>query len=152
MPPHFMDTFVKHLQKKTLLRVKIAENMEAVSAGTVYIAPGGRHMKLDSKNRIRLVDSPQINGVKPSADVLFESVAESFQGSAVLTVILTGMGHDGGKGLALLKEKKDCFCIAQSEKTCVVYGMPRTAVECGLTDMILDLNQISRGIESFRDN
>jgi len=149
MPEAFLNTLAHHLGKKSRLKVKVAEDKERVEGGTVYLAVGGQHMKLDAKNRIQLDDSPPCNGVRPAADVLFESVAESFTGSGVLSVILTGMGNDGEKGLSSLKKKQDCFCLAQSEKTCVVYGMPRAAEEAGLVDMILDLDKIPEEMEKF---
>jgi len=149
IPSYFTETLVYHLDIKSHLKIKIAEDCETITAGTVYLAPGGMHMKLDAKNRIVLDDSPPINGLRPAADVLFESVAESFSGSRVLVVILTGMGSDGKKGLASLKAKRDCFCLAQSENTCVVYGMPRSAVESGFVDKVLDLDKIFREIESL---
>ena len=145
----FTETLAQNLDQRSALKVKVAENREAIEAGTVYIAPGGTHMKLDNTNRIRLEDSPPINGIRPAADMLFASIAESFSGTGVLAVILTGMGRDGESGLARLKEKLDCFCIAQSEGTCVVYGMPRAAVESGLADKILDLDKIPSELESF---
>ena len=67
----------------------------------------------------------------------------------VLAVIMTGMGSDGQIGLSKLKEKRDCYCLAQSEQTCVVYGMPRAAVESGLADKVLNLDEIPRELESF---
>jgi two-component system chemotaxis response regulator CheB len=149
MPSHFTETLAQNLNHKSLLKIKLGEHRETVSPGTVYIAPGGVHMKLDSKNRIYLDASPPLNGVRPAADALFESVAESFGGTGILSVILTGMGRDGEKGLSKLKEKRDCFCIAQSERTCVVYGMPHAAVESGFADKILDLDEISGELESF---
>ena len=147
--PQFTEHLAYHLNQKSQLRVKVAENEEAVTAGTVYIAPGGAHMKLNAENRIQLDDSPPLNGIRPAADVLFKSVAESFSEPGVLAVILTGMGSDGVNGLSALKEKLDCFCLAQSEETCVVYGMPRVAAENGLVDKILDLDKISAEIESL---
>jgi len=149
IPSYFTETLAHHLNNKSGLKVKIAENREIVTAGTVYMAPGGVHMKLNAENKIKLDDSPPVNGLRPAADVLFESVAESFSGSKVLVVILTGMGNDGKKGLAGLKAKRDCFCLAQSEETCVVYGMPRSAVESGFADKILDLDKILHEIESL---
>ena len=143
----FIQTLANSLDMKSSLRVKVAENRETISAGSVYIAPGGVHMKLDSRKRIRFDESPPINGVRPAADILFESVAESFTAQGVLAVILTGMGRDGVNGLARLKEKHKCFCLAQSEETCVVYGMPRAVVEAGYADMILDLDKIPAEIE-----
>jgi len=149
IPAHFTENLAQNLSLKSQLKVKVAENRETVSAGTVYFAPGGTHMTLDAKNRINFDDSPPLNGVKPAADVLFESIAERSAGVRALAVILTGMGSDGKDGLIKLKEKKECFCLAQSEKTCVVYGMPRAVVEEGLADKVLDLEKIAAEIESF---
>ena len=149
MPSHFINTLAQHLDSKSRLKVKVAEDGEKVISGTVYIAPGGIHMKLDATDKILLDDSPPVNGVRPAADILFDSVAESFSGSNVLAVILTGMGNDGKKGLASLKEKRNCLCFAQSEETCVVYGMPFAVVEAGLADKIVDLDGLSAEIESL---
>jgi len=149
IPSFFTETLAQHLDTKSPLKVKIAQDRETAQAGTVYLAPGGMHMKLNAKNNIRLDDSPPIGGLRPAADVLFESVAKSFSGSRVLVVILTGMGSDGKKGLASLKAKRDCYCLAQSEETCVVYGMPRCAVESGLADRVLDLENMYYEIESL---
>jgi len=149
IPSYITENLAQNLNQKSKIYVKVAEDRETISPGTVYFAPGGAHMKLDSKNKICLDDSPPRSGVRPAADVLFESVAEKFAGSMVLTVLLTGMGSDGKDGLVKLKEKKICFCLVQSEKTCVVYGMPRAAVEEGLADKILDLDLISSEIEGF---
>jgi len=147
MPQHFTESLARNLDIKSGLKVKVAESGEPVSAGTVYIAPGGVHMMLHKKGKVYLDDSPPINGVRPAADVLFESIAENFSGDGVLCVILTGMGYDGKAGTALLKEAKKCYCLAQSEKTCVVYGMPRAVIDDGLADKVLDLEKIAREIE-----
>jgi len=149
IPSYITENLAQNLNQKSKINVKVAEHRETISAGTVYFAPGGTHMKLDSKNKICLDDSPPRGGVRPAADVLFESVAEKFAGSMVLAVVLTGMGSDGKDGLVKLKEKKNCFCLVQSEKTCVVYGMPRAVVEEGMADKILDLELISSEIEGF---
>ena len=138
----FTESLAYNLNQKALIRVKVADDRECVGAGTVYIAPGGSHMKLDAENRILLDCSPPINGVRPAADALFFSVAESYTGTGVLAIILTGMGRDGEKGLSMLKEKQECYCFAQSEESCVVYGMPRAAVESGYADMVLALDRI----------
>ena len=144
IPSYFMEPLASQLANKSTLNVKIAEEGETVAAGTVYIAPGGKHTGLDRRKRIFFNDSPPINGVRPSADALFGSVAEFFPKSAkVLAVILTGMGCDGESGLSKLKENLTCFAIAQSEKTCVVYGMPRAAIEGRLADAVLDLDKIA---------
>jgi len=149
MPPHFIDTLAGRLSSKSKLKVKVAEDGEKAIGGTVYFAPGGVHMRLNNNNELYLDDSPPINGVRPAADALFESVAEDFAGMRILTVILTGMGHDSLRGLIRLKDMKNCRSIAQSEKTCVVYGMPRAVVEEGLVDKILDLDEIAAEINGF---
>ena len=149
MPPHFIETLAGRLNSKSTLPVKVAEDGEKIKGGIVYLAPGGVHMRLNSENELYLDDSPPLNGVRPAADALFESIAEDFAGIRVLTIVLTGMGHDSLRGLIKLKDKKRCYCIAQSEKTCVVYGMPRVVVEEGLVDKILDLEKIAAEIDSF---
>jgi two-component system chemotaxis response regulator CheB len=148
MPPHFMNSMASNLNDKSRLNVKIAEHREETHAGTVYIAPGKSHMKLGPKEKIIIEASAPVNSVQPSADVLFKSAAENFKGS-VLALVLTGMGHDGAAGIALLKEKLNCYCIAQSERSCVVYGMPRSVVEDGLADATLDLEDMPSAMEEL---
>jgi len=143
MTPNFIETLVQNLDAKSDLKIKVAEDGELASAGTAYIAPGGTHIKLGADNRIYFDGLPPINGVRPAADVLFASAAESFSGGQILCVILTGMGRDGEIGLAKLKGSRECLCIVQSERTCVVYGMPRAAAERGFADKILDLDEIA---------
>lgn len=147
--PHFTGNLAADLNRKSRQRVKVAEDGEDISAGTVYIAPGGLHMKLNAEKRISLENSPHVRGVRPAADVLFSSVAEIPGISGVVAVILTGMGRDGENGLAALKLRQECVCLAQSEKTCVVYGMPRAVVERGLADAVIDLEKISRELSGF---
>jgi len=148
MPEHFIGTMAQNMNRKSKLKVKVAEDNEIVSAGTVYVAPGGVHTRLGIRRKIALDDSAPIGGLRPAADVLFESVSDTIAVKKVLVVILTGMGSDGCEGLRKLKSKKDCYCIIQSEQTCVVYGMPRVVEEAGLADKILDLDQISTAIEA----
>lgn len=147
--PHFAGTLAENLNGKTKLNVKIAEDGEMIEGGNVYIAQSGTHMKLDANKRIGLDRSPQVNGIRPAADVLFESLSDVYNLKDVLTVVLTGMGTDGVRGLSLLKQKRNCICLTQSEKTCIVYGMPRAVVESGLSDMSVDLDDIAGKIESF---
>jgi two-component system chemotaxis response regulator CheB len=144
----FTETLTRRLNFSSALNVKIAEDGESISAGNVYIAPGTVHMTV-SKKRIYFDGSPPINGIRPAADILFSSVAENFSGESVLAVILTGMGSDGAAGIKKLKSKKKCFCITQSEKTCVVYGMPRVISEIGLSDRAVDIENISSELEGF---
>jgi two-component system chemotaxis response regulator CheB len=146
MPAHMTPTFARSLDARCAVKVLEAIDGDEVLPSRVYIAPGGRHMTVtqrDGRNRrfIRILDLPPENSVRPSADVLFRSVAESYEGS-ILAVILTGMGEDGRKGVAAMKEK-GCLCFTQSADSCVVYGMPRAVDEAGLSDMNLDLGLIA---------
>jgi len=147
IPEYFTELLASDINNISKLSVKVAEDGEKLKAGVVYLAPGGTHTKIGRKNRIVLEDSPPINGVRPSADALFKSVANDFHGDRVLTVVLTGMGRDSQEGVAQLKEKKECYCLTQSEKTSVVYGMPRAIVESGLADKIVDLDEMTAEVE-----
>jgi len=148
----FTGILAQRLNNISQLNVKVAEYGEKILAGMVYFAPGGMHMRLDAENKIYFDDSPPLHGIRPAADALFESVAQEFTGQGVLTVILTGMGNDGKEGLIKLKNKKNCFCISQSERTCVAYGMPKAVEEYGLADKVMDLENISSEIENFNFN
>jgi len=149
MPEHFIETMAKNMDRKSKLKVKVAEDGEIVVPGTVYIAPGGVHTKLGIRKKVILDASPPIGGLRPAADVLFESVADTIAVKKAMVIILTGMGSDGCDGIATLKSRKDCYCIVQSEQTCVVYGMPRVVEEAGFADSILGLDQISTAIEAI---
>jgi two-component system chemotaxis response regulator CheB len=147
MPPVFTKSLAASLDAKCALTVKEAQEAEAIQPNTVYIAPGGKQMKLvagaDGKNRIiRITNDPPENSCRPSVDYLFRSVGDYYVGRAT-AVIMTGMGSDGTKGLQVLKQQKGAFVIAQDEATCVVYGMPKAPIEQGLTDVITPLNKIA---------
>ena len=149
MLPNFTASFAQGLNKKSNLRIKIADSGEGLAAGTVYVAPDGYHMALNKKRKIAFIDAPPISGIRPRADVLFESVADNLPPCDILAVILTGMGRDGEKGLMRIKAKHNCYCLVQSERTCVVYGMPRAAVDAGFADNILDLSEIAGMMEKL---
>ena len=149
MPPVFTKSLAASLNAKCALTVKEAEEAETIQPNTVYIAPGGKQMKLaaspDGKNRIiRITNDPPENSCRPSADYLFRSVGDYYVGRTT-AVIMTGMGSDGTKGLQLLKQK-GALIIAQDEATCVVYGMPKAPIQQGLTDIIAPLNKIAAEI------
>jgi two-component system chemotaxis response regulator CheB len=154
MPPLFTKSMAASLSTKCRLTVKEAEEGEVIKSGSVYIAPGGRHMKIapDSKGEVslRITDDPLENNCRPSVDYLFRSVANSYNGQTT-AVIMTGMGSDGVLGLRLLK-RKNCHVIAQDEASCVVFGMPGEAVKAGVVDVIAPLEQIageiSRSVKS----
>lgn len=149
MPPVFTRSLANSLNAKCALSVKEAEDGEALQPNTVYIAPGGKQMKLaaatDGTNRlIKITNDPPENSCKPSADYLFRSVADYYVGRAT-AVIMTGMGSDGTKGLKVLKQK-GALIIGQNEESCVVYGMPKAPAELGLTDVVTPLDQIAGAI------
>jgi two-component system, chemotaxis family, protein-glutamate methylesterase/glutaminase len=147
MPPDFTRILAETLDKKSAVCVAEANDNDPVADNRIMIAPGGYHMKVAGAGRSKFVlkmeDTPMVNGVRPAADVLFHSVAEEYAGKDILVVILTGMGGDGSKGVNELKKKCNCYCMTQSESTCVVYGMPRCVFEAGLSDEVVDLDRIS---------
>ncbi len=148
MPPDFTRIFAQFLDKKLKTEVKEAEEGDEIIGGRVLVAPGGFHMltqpgKEGGAPIISLDTSPPVNGVRPAADVLFNSIAENYRGQRVLVIMLTGMGSDGTNGLRTLKESCQCYCITQSEETSVIYGMPRSVYEAGLSDEIAHLKDIS---------
>ncbi len=153
MPPEFTRILAETLDKKSAVSVVEANDNDQVTDNRIMIAPGGFHMTVAGLERSKVIlkmeDTPMVNGVRPAADVLFHSVAEQYAGKDVLAVILTGMGSDGAKGVNELKKNCNCYCITQSESTCVVYGMPRCVFEAGLSDEVVDLEKISRRIAAM---
>lgn len=145
MPPLFTQSLADTLASKSRLRVREAFDGETAQADTVYIAPGGRHLRIapgpEGRMNLQITDDPPENNCRPSVDYLFRSAAIHFPGR-VMSVILTGMGSDGVLGLRLLK-RSGCFVIAQDEASCVVYGMPKAAVEAGVVDVVLPLEAIA---------
>jgi two-component system chemotaxis response regulator CheB len=143
IPPVFSKTFAECLNKLCAFEVKEAEDGDRVTPGRVLIAPGNFHMELTRSGAyyyVNLNQNPTIHGVRPAADILMNSVAK-LAGANATGVVLTGMGKDGAQGLLAMK-KAGAFTIAQDEASCVVYGMPREAVEAGAVDKISPLNQI----------
>ena len=151
MPPLFTQSLAESLSGKCVLRVHEAENGEIAEADTVYIAPGGRQMRLapgpEGHKVIQITDDPPENNCRPAVDYLFRSVSLNFPGHA-MGVILTGMGSDGTLGLKLLK-RHGCFVIAQDEASCVVYGMPKAAFDAGVVDEVLPLDAIAGRITTL---
>lgn len=152
MPSNFTKSLAKALDKVCSLQVNEARSGETIKSGTVLIAEGGLHMVVkdrDGEKIIKTEESPYVKGVRPSADVLFKSIAREYIGKKVLAIILTGMGCDGTEGVEALKERCDCYCITQSEDSCVVYGMPRCVDEKGLSDESLNIIHIGNKINKL---
>ena len=146
MPPVFTHSLAASLDKKCALTVKEAENGENILPNVAYIAPGGKQMKLvagtdGQHRRIKITDDPPENSCKPSVDYLFRSVGDYYLGRTT-AVIMTGMGSDGTKGLAILKNKS-AYIIGQDEESCVVYGMPKAPAELGYLDTVVPLHKIA---------
>jgi len=150
MPPLFTASLADSLNNKCALRVQEGHDGQLVAISNVYIAPGGRHMKLkrafDQSLRLSICDDPPENHCRPSVDVLFRSVGEHY-GGRVVAVLLTGMGNDGVAGLRALKQLGG-RTIAQDEATCTVFGMPQEAIRAGVVDSILPLNRIAEALVS----
>ncbi len=145
MPPSFTGPFAKRLNQLSAIEVKEAENGESVRKGVVFIAPGRGHMSVIRKKITEpLIAISENRGdliYRPSVDVLMLSVVENFPGRT-LGVILTGLGNDGEKGMKAIKNNGG-RTIAQSEETCVIYGMPRAVAEAGLADKVVPLDEIA---------
>ena len=144
MPPMFTKALAESLDRKSELTVIEAPAGERVEPNFVYIAPGGKQMKINSENRIVITDDPPENYCKPAADYLFRSIANVYRNSS-LGVIMTGMGADGVLGLRLMK-RHGVQVIAQDESSCIVYGMPGEAVKAGVVDHVVPLANIAKTI------
>jgi len=147
MPPMFTTVLAEHLSRVSGRGAHEADDGEPVLAGGIYVAPGGRHMRVVRDGdlaKIALDDEPPINFCKPSVDPLFASAAQVW-GPSALALILTGMGSDGTKGAAEIVAAGGSV-IAQDEATSVVWGMPRSVAQAGLCSAVLPLNQIAAKI------
>ncbi len=147
MPAGFTGSLAESLARETKKDVVEATDGTGLTMSTVYIAPGGRHLLIRGSAataKTGLNDQPAENGCRPSADVLFRSAATVF-GNSVAAIILTGMGRDGTAGLGAIK-RAGGYVFAQDEATSVVWGMPGSAFEAGVTDELLPLNQIARSV------
>lgn len=143
MPQHFTKSFAKRLNELCTIEVKEAENNEILSPGKALIAPGNMHMELRRSGAMyytKLLDGPTVFHQRPSVEILFNSVAK-YAGRNAIGVILTGMGKDGAAGLLNMKND-GAYTIAQDEKSCVVFGMPKEAIEIGAATKILNLDYI----------
>jgi two-component system chemotaxis response regulator CheB len=149
MPEGFTDMFARRLDECCSLNVKEAQSGDLLLAGRVLICPGSRHLKvkrLPLGDIAILSDDPRVNGHRPSADVMFKSVAEEF-GPRGLGVLMTGMGEDGALGLGLVKAAGG-LTIAQGEQSCVVFGMPKAAIERGHAMRVVELDALAATLQA----
>lgn len=150
MPEKFTAMYAQRLDGICALNVREARDGDRLERGVALIAPGGRHMQLRKAGGqyfAVVADGPPVNRHKPSVDVLFRSAAEC-AGKDALAIILTGMGDDGARGMKLLHDR-GARTIAQSEETCVVFGMPKEAIRMGAVDEVLDIGRVAEAITRF---
>lgn len=141
MPKAFTKALAARLDGISALSVSEAADDDFVAPGRVLIAPGDRHLTLDGSGRVRLVDSPPVNGCRPAADVTLQAVARTL-GSRTTVLVMTGMGKDGALGAQALKAAGGKV-LAQDEASSVVFGMPKAVIERGLADQVLALDRIA---------
>ncbi|WZL74864.1 chemotaxis response regulator protein-glutamate methylesterase [Clostridiaceae bacterium 35-E11] len=145
MPPGFTKSLAERLNNISAINVKEAENNETLLAGWAYIAPGDHHLELKNEGnllKIKLTKTKPVSGHRPSVDVMMNSLAQLNLGDKVISVIMTGMGSDGAEGMKNIKLNKG-YTVAQDEATCVVYGMPKSAINLGCIDKIVPLHDIA---------
>lgn len=149
MPPNFTKSLAQRLDSFSQLDVTEAEHGMVLQAGCAYIAPGGRHMRVASEPggrfTVMLSDDESVNGHRPSVDVLFESLLP-LNKLTRHAVLMTGMGSDGARMMKRLYEAGVSSTFAESEETCIVYGMPRSAVELNCVRHVLPLHDIAAGV------
>ncbi len=148
MPAPFTKALAADLNRKSELVVREGKEGDILRPGLALIAPGSRHMvvrKTANGVTVGVNDGPKENSCRPAVDVLFRALAACYGDEGVLAAIMTGMGSDGKKGVEALK-RKGCYCITQSETTCVVYGMPQAVDAAGLSDESVDLDKIAERI------
>lgn len=149
MPEGFTEMFARRLDETCAISVKEAQSGDLLIAGRALICPGSRHLKvkrLPLGDVAVLSDEPRVNGHRPSADVLFKSVAEEY-GPKGLALIMTGMGDDGAQGMGAVKAAGG-MTIAQSEDSCVVFGMPKAAIDRGFAIRVVGLEALAHTLQA----
>lgn len=152
MPAGFTKSLASRLDQLSEITVKEAEQGDILQNGVAYIAPGGYHLRLRkvgiSYGIVLDNQEPPRSGHRPSVDVMFEDVSQ-FKDFDKVAVIMTGMGYDGSNGLKALKNTGNVIAIAESAETCIVYGMPKAAVETQLVDEVADVDDIAQTIMKY---
>jgi two-component system, chemotaxis family, protein-glutamate methylesterase/glutaminase len=146
MPATFTSQYAAQLAEFTEIRVKEAESNESLVPGTLYICPGGQHLRVTPTGRIQLDGtSGRVNGYLPNMDLTMESVA-AYAGPLSIAAVLTGMGNDGTNGARAIKTAGG-LVLAQDEATCVIFGMPAEVIKAGVVDQVLGIDDIYQSIE-----
>lgn len=144
MPTGFTQALAERLHEVSEIDVHEAEDGESLQMGACILAPGDRHLVFLDGGRIRLTSDPPVHGCRPAGDVTLRSAAQVF-GRRVTGVVMTGMGKDGAEGLAAVRAAGG-RTIAQDRATCVIYGMPKAAIELGVVDEVLPLDEIAKAL------
>ncbi len=144
MPPGFTASLARRLEQTSPFTAKEAEEDDRLRPGQILVAPGGFHLQFDAGGVARLTTEPPVHGVRPSVDITFASLSRLY-GAHLLAVLLTGMGRDGARGLKLIRDGGG-RTLAEDETTCVVYGMPKAAVELGGVGSLLPLPALAPAI------
>ncbi len=150
MPEKFTAAFASRLDRICALEIKEAEDGDEVTSGRVLIAPGARHMLLQRtgiRYHVAIKDGPPVSRHRPSVDVLFRSAAQ-FAGPNAMGLIMTGMGDDGARGLLEMR-KAGARTLAQDEESCVVFGMPKEAIDRGAVEKIVPLARVPHEISAW---
>ena len=149
MPAGFTKSMADRLNQISEINVKEAEHGDRLQKGTVYVAPGGKHMEVekcaDGSHKISLNDMPAIGGLRPCANITYDSLTKSGF-DEIVCVVLTGMGADGTNGILSLGKKKPIHVISQNAESCVVYGMPKAIAEAGVVDEVVTLTDVAKTI------
>lgn len=150
MPEKFTKSFAERLDELCAVKVREAKDNDRLTNGNVLLAPGGFHMLLQrsgAKYYVKIKDGPRVCRQKPSVEVLFNSVAK-YAGSNAVGAILTGMGEDGAGGLLNMMGQGG-HTVGQDESSCVVYGMPKAAIDCGAVEKVVTLKDVAKTIIDF---
>lgn len=153
MPPVFTKLLANRLNELSQLIVKEAEDGEVIQTDTVYVAPGGFHMVVErdhSTFKIKLTKEAPVQGHRPSVDRLLQSLA-LLQHCQVISILLTGMGSDGTVGLKEIKNtlSERVVSIAEAESSCIIFGMPKAAINEGVVDEVVDLGNMYETIMNY---
>lgn len=144
MPPGFTGSLATRLDRSSQVTVREAVGGEELAGDTIYVAPGGAHLRLTADRRTALSDAPPVGALRPRADLTIQDAVKLY-GSRVLLVVLTGMGRDGLDGARAVRNAGGRI-LAEAEETCTVYGMPRAVAEAGLVDVVAPIDELADAV------
>ena len=150
MPAQFTASFAERLNSLCAVNVKEAQDRDRIIPGRILLAPGGFHMLMNRSGAnyyVSIKDGPAVCRQKPSVEVMFNSVAK-YAGANAIGAMLTGMGDDGAKGLLNMRQQ-GAHTVVQNEKTCVVFGMPKEAIDVGAAEKIVPLKEVASAMIKF---